>query len=178
MAYFLQFHHTQPADKLILAGMHLDEPAIIWYQSVARDGMIPNWEAFEATVMQRFGPSEYEDPSLLLEQLTQTGTVQEYQTKFEHLAARVNNLSSEHRRGFFIAGLNLRIQQAVIAQQPRDFHDACSLARLFEVQFRDVRPTRSSPVRLSTAPNSVSPSSTANTFSTLPIKQLTRSGKT
>nr|GEW21862.1 AIG1-like protein [Tanacetum cinerariifolium] len=51
-------------------------------------GLITVLEQFKESVMNRFGPSKYEDPQSVLSKLLQLSTVEEYQDEFEKLMNR------------------------------------------------------------------------------------------
>ncbi|KAI6695170.1 hypothetical protein NL676_022880 [Syzygium grande] len=68
--------------------MHLDAPAATWYQGLAAENLLPDWDAFTRAIRHRFDPSEYEDATALLAKLSQTGSVLDYQATFENLSSK------------------------------------------------------------------------------------------
>ncbi|KAI6691591.1 hypothetical protein NL676_028419 [Syzygium grande] len=119
--------------------MHLDAPAATWYQGLAAENLLPDWDAFTRVIHHRFGPSEYEDATALLAKLSQTGSVLDYQATFKNLSSKVRGLSPAHLRSLFISGLQLRVRMAIQAHRPVDLHDAFALARMYEAQFSEPR---------------------------------------
>jgi Retroviral aspartyl protease/Retrotransposon gag protein len=134
---YFTYYNTHPADRLLIASMHLDAPASRWYQGLMAERRLPTWEAFMTALLSRFGPSEYEDPAGQLARVTQTGTVCDYQSSFEELSSRVRGITPAFLQSIFIAGLQPRIRRAVQSQRPVDLHDAFRLARLHEDQQAD-----------------------------------------
>ena len=67
-----------------------------------------------------------------LSKLQQGGTVEEYQRRFEQLAARAGPLTTEQEVEIFISGLQEYIALEVELHRPRDLLNAMSLARLYE----------------------------------------------
>ncbi|XP_061353999.1 uncharacterized protein LOC133298691 [Gastrolobium bilobum] len=43
---YFTFYQTLEPDKLLLASVHLDDPATSWFQGMSRDGLILTWNAF------------------------------------------------------------------------------------------------------------------------------------
>ena len=56
-------------------------------------------------LLQRFGPSAFDDFTGALTKLRQTGTVQEYQTEFEKLTNHTEGLYNAFYRSCFISGM-------------------------------------------------------------------------
>jgi hypothetical protein len=56
-------------------------------------------------VLHCFGPIDYEDPSEAFTRFKQTTIVNIYQTEFEKLSQRIDDLPENYLVGFFIAGL-------------------------------------------------------------------------
>lgn len=74
--------------------------------------------------------SQFEDPQGTLFKLTQTTSVNEYQTQFEMLSNRVVNLPHTFLLSCFISGLKLHIKLNVQALQPINLTQAVDLAKL------------------------------------------------
>ena len=69
----------------------MQDDALEWYQWYEQTQPNVTWEELTQALCIRFGPSDYEDFDEALAKLRQTGTVREYQTQFERLAAQVRN---------------------------------------------------------------------------------------
>nr|GEX79774.1 retrovirus-related Pol polyprotein from transposon 17.6 [Tanacetum cinerariifolium] len=68
--------------RLRIVGFNLEGAAAERFRLMTRNGLITDWDRFEESVKNRFGPSKYEDPHGALSKLIQTSTVAEYQNAF------------------------------------------------------------------------------------------------
>ena len=62
-------------------------------------------DKFSQLLLQRFGPSAFDDFTGELTKLCQTETVREYQTKFEKLANHTEGFPDAFYLSYFISGL-------------------------------------------------------------------------
>ena len=83
-------------------------------------------------MLQRFGPTDYEDPSEALTRLKQTSTLEAYQEAFEKLSHCIDGVPENFLVGCFIAGLKDEICLDVKIKQSRTLTDAIGVARLVE----------------------------------------------
>lgn len=90
---------------MALASFHLEEEAQLWYQLLQQDIEIITWASLKAGLMARYGPTQYHDYFGELTKLQQTGTVREYQSRFEHLLAKVSHLPPTRQVIYFVSGL-------------------------------------------------------------------------
>ena len=90
------------------------------------------WEEFKQALCVRFGPFNYEEFDEALAKVRQTGTVREYQTQFERLAARVQDWPQRALVGSYISGLKKEIRSEVKLFRSTTLLHATSLARLQE----------------------------------------------
>ena len=74
---------------------------------------------FTATLLHRFGPTDFDDPSEALTRLKQTTTVEVYQDEFERISQLIDALPENHLIGCFIAGLKDDIRLDVKLKKPR-----------------------------------------------------------
>ncbi|XP_061361231.1 uncharacterized protein LOC133305112 [Gastrolobium bilobum] len=182
---YFEYYNIPEHERLLLASFNLDKPASTWFQGLFNDGLLHNWPTFVTAIMQRFGPSAFDDPAVALANLQQQGTVSAFQSAFEALASRVPGLSPTMRRALFIAGLKPHVRRAVQTQRPTDVHSAFSLAKVFEDHFADThstakpnrpwhsRPSFSQSSHSNTNPNQIVPfSKTPSQPPSLPIKRL------
>eukprot|EP00268_Persea_americana_P026380 TRINITY_DN25777_c0_g2_i1.p1 TRINITY_DN25777_c0_g2~~TRINITY_DN25777_c0_g2_i1.p1 ORF type:complete len:105 (-),score=12.74 TRINITY_DN25777_c0_g2_i1:2368-2682(-) len=93
-----------------------------------RWGAIASGEEFSKSLLVRFQPSQYEDPTSLLSKLGQTSTVEHYQTQFEELNNRPNGLNESFMVSCFVGGLKEEIRLNVPMLKPVTLMDATSLA--------------------------------------------------
>ncbi|KAF8397183.1 hypothetical protein HHK36_016090 [Tetracentron sinense] len=137
---FLKFHQIPPAQRVTIASFYLEKEARQWYYWLEQyygDG-VP-WRLFTESLISRFGPTKYDDFSIALKNLKQTGPLREYQMEFERLTSRLTNIPSENLLSFFIGGLRDDVQLDVQSKEPRDLFHAISLARLFEEKLSRAR---------------------------------------
>ncbi|KAL5807035.1 hypothetical protein ACOSQ4_029768 [Xanthoceras sorbifolium] len=87
---------------------------------------------FTTTLLLRFGPTDYDDPSEALTRLKQTTTVASYQEAFEKLSHCVDNLPEHFLVGCFISSLRDDIRLNVKVKQPKTLSDTIGVARLIE----------------------------------------------
>lgn len=78
------------------------------------------------------GPSPYEDPNTQLSKLTQTGTVADYENKFQKISNKIPGLPESFLKGCYIGGLRSDIQCEVIGAQPYNLQHAIGLSKLYE----------------------------------------------
>ena len=78
----------------------------------------------------RFAPAYYDDPSSTLFKLQQQGSVNDYLTKFKHLANRIFGLAPSFLLSCFISGLTPDLRREVRALQPSSLTQVVALAML------------------------------------------------
>ncbi|CAL5328511.1 unnamed protein product [Camellia sinensis] len=164
---FYYFHQTPEADRVPLASFNLEDDAQLWYQLLKEDTVIISWEDFKQGLLNRYGPTQFQDFFGELTKLQQTGSVREYQAQFEKLLVRVGRLTPSHQVGCFISRLKESIKADVQASRPATLSAAIGLARLYEARCYSNRRTIQ-PKACKTIPNH---SSIPNS-SPLPIKRL------
>ena len=72
-------------NKVSLASFHLEHEALQWFRWYIKAHATPNWTDFSQLLLQRFGPSAFDDFTGSLTKLCQTSTLWEYQVEFEKL---------------------------------------------------------------------------------------------
>jgi hypothetical protein len=102
---FFQYQGTTTNERVLLASFHLQDDALQWYQWYQQTQPNVQWEEFTQALCIRFGPFDYEDFDEALAKLRQTGSICEYQTQFERLAARVTDWPKKALVGSYIRGL-------------------------------------------------------------------------
>ena len=83
--------------KVRVASIHLEGEAIAWHRSYMRSRSCvddPSWTVYILALNEKFG-EEFEDSMEALKNLTQTGSVKEYQAEFDRLLIGMN-LSNEN----------------------------------------------------------------------------------
>ena len=129
---YFEFKDIPTSQRVHLASFHLEGVALKWHRWVAKIRGLSSWEEFTKTLLQRFGPTDYEDPSEALTRLKQVSNVAHYQENFEQLSHKVDGLPEHYLVGCFVAGLRDDIRLDVKIKQPRTLSDAIGVARLVE----------------------------------------------
>ncbi|KAK0587236.1 hypothetical protein LWI29_019561 [Acer saccharum] len=122
------------SDKVSLASYYLEGDSQLWFQMLEQEQLYVTWEDFKNGLQTRFGPNQFVDPFGELIQLRQTGTVVEYQARFEKLLAKVGSLAPDKKVSCFVTGLKDSIRTDVQANLPSTLTMAIGLARLFEAR--------------------------------------------
>ena len=83
---YFSLHNNFDVHQVPLASFHLEQEALQWYRWYIKAHEEPKWPDFCQLLLQRFGPSAFDDFTGALTKLRQIGTMKEYQTEFEKLA--------------------------------------------------------------------------------------------
>ncbi|XP_042452681.1 uncharacterized protein LOC122037297 [Zingiber officinale] len=134
---YFRFHGTSDNAKVEQASINLEGDVIQWYDWLEACHGPPKWEEFKEELINRFGPSGYENVDGELAKIRQTSTVLEYQGQFERLSNRTRDWLEKQLLGTFIEGLRLDIRQEVKMNQPRTMKAALSFARLQEEKINE-----------------------------------------
>jgi hypothetical protein len=151
------YHHRTPYNqRLILASIHMEGKALVWYQDMDMSGYLPNWTVLTQSLMQRFGPSTYDDPMESLARLRQLSSVDEYKKRFEALSNRVKGCDDMNKLSCFLGGLKEEIHLPIKMFNPPTLLIAYGLAKMQEEHVLSARRFRS--------PNLNFPNSSAQRF--------------
>ncbi|KAK9230741.1 hypothetical protein WN944_023713 [Citrus x changshan-huyou] len=126
---YFEFKNIASDQQVQLASFHLEGIALQWHRWLSKLKGSLDWEEFTRALLQRFGPTDYEDPSEALTRLKQTSTVEAYQEAFEQLSHRVDGIPDKFLMGCFIAGLKDEIRLDVKIKCPRTLTDAIGVQR-------------------------------------------------
>ncbi|KAJ8762999.1 hypothetical protein K2173_023204 [Erythroxylum novogranatense] len=118
--------------RMPLASFHLEGLALQWFRWFTKFRGPLSWTEFTRALLQRFGPTEYEDPAEALSRLKQITTVEAYQDAFKRLSHQVDGLPESFLVGSFTAGLKDEIHLEVKLKKPRTLNDAIGAARIIE----------------------------------------------
>ncbi|GKD50837.1 ty3-gypsy retrotransposon protein, partial [Tanacetum coccineum] len=129
--------NTPVEQRLQIVGFNLEGAAAKWFRWMTRNGLSTTWNRFEESVKNRFGPSKYEDSQGALSKLLQLGTVEDYQREFEKLMNRVTYIPEYLLISFYVLGLKLHLQRALLVSRPVTLGDMFALARITEAYFKD-----------------------------------------
>lgn len=78
--------------------------ALQWHRWFAKFHGPVSWTTFTKALLQRFGPTDFEDPSEALTRLRQTTSVHAYHEVFENLSHRVDGLPESFLVGYLLSG--------------------------------------------------------------------------
>ncbi|KAH7545445.1 hypothetical protein FEM48_Zijuj01G0094700 [Ziziphus jujuba var. spinosa] len=129
---YFEFKNIPTDQHVQLASFHLDGIALQWYRWLTKIQGPSTWLEFSKSLLHRFGPTDYEDPSEALTRLKQTTTVEAYQESFEKLSHQVDGLPERFLIGCFVAGLKDEVRIDVKIKHPRSLAEAIGVARLIE----------------------------------------------
>ncbi|KAL5777026.1 hypothetical protein ACOSP7_009952 [Xanthoceras sorbifolium] len=138
--YFV-IHPVPPDQKVLIASIHFKKKAEVWFQSYydLQEGV--SWKEFKESLLTRFLDVEQEDVEQEdvigeLYRLRQTGSVSDYQDRFEELQPRLMAKGYGLGEGFFLesffSGLKSEIKNQVKMFNPTDLKAVIHLARLLE----------------------------------------------
>ena len=75
---YFSLHNTFDVNKVPLASFHLEHDALQWFCWYIKAYKEPNWSDFFQLLLERFGPSAFDDFTGALTKIRKTGTVREY----------------------------------------------------------------------------------------------------
>ena len=126
-------------DQVKLAAYHLEKDAQLWYQQWKNQGHLVTWDGMKAGLLKRFVVTEYEDSFGDLCKLKQTGTIFDYQTRFERLLAWADTLTNRQEAECFISGLKDGLRDDVRVQNPQNLSTTIRLACTYELKAQEMR---------------------------------------
>ena len=119
--------------RINYASTALAEGALHWYLNrlMSNSGGIPwhNWDDFATEMKAAFQPPQYQQ--YLRDQLRrchQTGSVQEYTTRFRNIMGQIEEMGELDKVNAFSDGLKLATRQEVKYQAPSTLEEAWKLA--------------------------------------------------
>ncbi|KAG8644032.1 hypothetical protein MANES_11G082735v8 [Manihot esculenta] len=130
--HFFRHQQTPEEEKVSLASYHLEGIAQLWYMQLLDDIPDPNWDEFTHQCNLRFGPPIRNNKLSELAKLKQTGSVAEYQNRFEALVSRAGTLTQDQKVQLYLSGLQDSIAVEVELHHPKDLVNAMSISRLYE----------------------------------------------
>jgi hypothetical protein len=102
-----------------MASYNLEEGAQMWYLMVQADEGTPSWRRFTELLHLRYGPPLRSAPLAELAECRRTGTVAEYQDRFQALLPRAGPLQEAQRVQLFVGGLQPPLSIDVRIQNPQ-----------------------------------------------------------
>jgi|UniRef100_A0A2N9E1U6 hypothetical protein len=134
---YFEYYQVHDASKVMHASYHLDDDALIWFQSCEHD--LGCWDNFTRAIQLRFRPPSYDDPMGLLIKLKHVNSIEEYKGLFESLSNRIRNMSSMHKLSCFMSGLKDEVRLAIKMQGLRTLGEAYALAKIQEQYLANVK---------------------------------------
>lgn len=174
---FFQFYQIPFEQRLSMTAFYMKGDALGWFKWMYRNNQLTDWHSFTRALELRFGPSSYDNFQAELFKLKQSGSVTDYQCKFERLCNRVYGLTPDAILNCFISGLLPDIQRELAILKPATIAHAIGLAKLVEAKIKDSRPKlfRSGPFQPNTnnpRPLPTPPTPPSTNPPSLPIKRL------
>lgn len=145
-SFFTQ-QRIMPEERTWMASYNLQEAAQLWYMQVQADEGTPPWPRFKEILNLRFGPPLRAAPLFELASCRRTGTVEEYQDRFQALLPRAGHLDETQRVQLFTGGLLPPLSLQVQNQNPQTLAAAMSLARQMELLEQYYASTPKAPAR-------------------------------
>lgn len=141
------FHQQQimEEEKVWMASYNLEDDAQLWYYQVQQDEGTPSWRHFKELLHLRYGPPLRSNPLGELVACHRTGTVEEYQDRFQALLPRAGRLEEEQRVQLFTAGLLPPLSHDVEIHNPQSLVATMSLARKIELRNSYIAPPTRAP---------------------------------
>ncbi|XP_058742588.1 uncharacterized protein LOC131615102 [Vicia villosa] len=134
---FFSFYNLPPENRLSLISFYMKGDALGWFKWMHQNRLLTDWVSFTRALELRFGPSTFENHQAELFKLKQTGSVMEYQTKFEQLGNQVVGLPAVAILNCFISGLHMEIQNELAIHKPTSISQAIGLAKLIESKLKE-----------------------------------------
>ena len=116
------------------ARLHLKDNAAKWYQAFKQHNTFKSWTHFCSVILQEFGSDDFRSSMNELLELKQTGSVEDYTTKFQNLQYGVTMHNANYDDMFFthhyLMGLKDEVRGMVEAQMPPTVLKAATLAKV------------------------------------------------
>jgi hypothetical protein len=126
------------------ARLHLKDNAARWYQTFKQKSNFKSWTHFCSVILQEFGSDDFITSMHDLLELKQTGTVEDYTSKFQNLQYGVAMHNAHYDDMFFtqhyIMGLRDDIRGMVEAQMPTTVLKASTLAKVQQMVLEHSKP--------------------------------------
>ncbi|RRT31547.1 hypothetical protein B296_00047828 [Ensete ventricosum] len=83
---YFRFYQIADATQVEIAAIHLEGDAIQWFTWFKHTHEELSWQQFKEGLLDRFGPTDFNNIDGQLAKIRHTSTIQEYQIRFEHLS--------------------------------------------------------------------------------------------
>lgn len=138
-SYFYQ-QHVMEEEKVWMASYNLEDGAQMWFIQVQREEGTPSWRRFTELLHLRYEPPLHSNPLGELAACKRTGSVVEYQDRFEALLPRAGHLTEAQKVQLFTAALQPPLSLDVEIHNPNSLAHAMSLARKLELRAQCAAP--------------------------------------
>ncbi|WVZ80867.1 hypothetical protein U9M48_028309 [Paspalum notatum var. saurae] len=132
-SYFHQ-QRIMEEEKVWMASYNLEDGAQLWYIQVQADEGTLSWRRFTELLNLRYGPPLRSALLFELADCRRTGTVEEYQDRFQALLPRAGRLGEAQRVQLFIGGLLPPLSLDVRVHNPQSLAVAMSRTRQLELR--------------------------------------------
>jgi hypothetical protein len=129
---YFDYYNTPDPQRLSISSFHMEGRAMVWFQEFKATNREVSWGEFVTALQIRFGRGAYDDPMESLSKLKQEGPLDDYKSKFDTLALKVQGLPEAHKLSCFMGGLKEEIRLLVRMFNPKNLVDAYALARIQE----------------------------------------------
>jgi hypothetical protein len=121
-------------EKVWMTSYNLEHGAQMWYILVQADEGTPSWRRFKELLNLRYGPPLRVAPLFELVDCRRTGSVADYQDRFQALLPRAGPLDEAQRVQLFTGGLRPPLSLDVQVHNLQSLAAAMSLARQLELR--------------------------------------------
>lgn len=132
---FFKLYQIPVMERVKVCSVQLKGAAAYWFdgfEKIKQEKM--TWEEFCSVVKKEFGPSSYIDYRIELKNLTQGGTVKEYNKEFQKISKRIVDMTEEHLINQYIEGLRDEIKYKLQYIKPSTVQIAMEVAKLQEAR--------------------------------------------
>nr|ACR36904.1 unknown [Zea mays] len=140
---YFEMYQVDPAVWIRVISMHLSPTVACWFQAIQRRYVELRWPLFCKLLMDRFGRDQHQALLRQLFRIRQTGSVEEYITRFSTLMDQLSAYEAMTDPLYFttrfVEGLREDVRAVVMVQRPVDLDTACTLALLQEEVSEPVR---------------------------------------
>ncbi|CAM8910608.1 unnamed protein product [Rhodiola kirilowii] len=115
---YFTINNTSPEQMLESAPLFMSGDALLWFQWKSTTTQICTRHQLAHDLKRRFGPSDYYDAEVAINQLIQTSTVSTYISEFVRLSASAPRLIGANLLSHFITGLKEDIRHEIVLLRP------------------------------------------------------------
>lgn len=144
---YFEVYAVSESMKTRFVALNFTGTAAVWLQSIERRGRIQDWGQFCSLVFHKFDRNQYQIQLRQLDSLQQTGSVTEYQQRFDQLTHGTllynNSYDDTYLVSRFLGGLKEEIRSVIALHRPPDVDTAAALALLQEEEMENAKKKQS-----------------------------------